>query len=122
MEIQFAYDPPLYRDTEQLEAQLGHAWRKRIFEIVVTNVCISVTRNPQSGEAGLKGTQARSFNRVLEALDASQSSHITLDKADAEFLKSMFFSDRAQVAPAQSRVFCLVQDAIEEAFSVGKEG
>lgn len=110
MNITYGFEEEKYREHESLASQLGPSWKKRIFEIILTNVCLSVEKD------GLKGAQARSYNRVLEALDAAKDNTLTVDKADAEFLRAIFLSDKARVAPLQVRIFCLVQDGIEKAF------
>lgn len=110
MQVQFAYENDQYREPKSLEQQLGEHWKKRIFEIVLTNVCASVESQ------GLRSTQSRSYNRVLAALDATKSSMIQLSRADAEFLKHVLLHEQARVAPLQARIFCLMQDAVEQAF------
>lgn len=110
MKIQYGFFKETYRTDENIEEQLGKDWKKKIFEVVFTNIISQIY--PQ----GIKGPQARSCNRILDALDNAPEVYIKLDVADAEFVKSVFFHEQASVLPAQARVFCLLQDAIEEAF------
>lgn len=110
MQVQYGFDKAKYRTDEDVEAQLGATWKKKIFEIVFNNTISQV--HPQ----GLKGVSARSCNRVLDALDSTTTDTLELSVADAEFVKSIFFHENASVMPGQARVFCLLQDAIEVAF------
>lgn len=110
MKIQYGFNPKHYRE-ENLETQLGANWRKKIFEITLTNICNSVY--PQ----GLKSIQARSFNRILNTLDQTQSeTEIDISQTDAEFLKAVCFHDNASIPSAQAPVYCLILDAIDSAF------
>ena len=108
--IQYGFDYKEYRTEEDLASQLGENWRKKIFEIVFNSVLTQLF--PQ----GLKGPQARSHTRILDALDQTESYSIELSVADAEFLKSVFLNENASIAPAQARIFCVIQDEIEKAF------
>lgn len=110
IEVQCAYEDAKYREHQSLEQQLGPNWKKRIFEIVLTNACSSVETQ------GLRGTQSRSFNRILDALDTTTNGAIRLSRADAEFLKQMLLHDQVKIGPLQVRIFCLMQEAIEQAF------
>lgn len=112
MQVQYAYPSDKYREAEQLTKQLGENWQKRIFEIVFTNVAMSVY--PE----GLTGLAARSFNRILSRLDIADDRYVVfeLETVDAEFLRATLLHDKARVAPLQVRVFCLMQEAIEAAF------
>lgn len=108
--IKFAFLDHQYRDNGAIEKDLGSAWKKRIFEIVLTNVCSSL-RNE-----GLKGPEARTYNRILDALDKAKNDHIDLIDDDAKFLRAILKHEDVKIAPLQSRIFCLMQDAIDEAF------
>lgn len=111
MKIQYGFETGKYRTEENIEAQLGKSWKKKIFEIVFTNTISQL--HPQ----GLKGYQARSCNRVLDALDVTTTDFIDVSVADAEFLKGILLNENASVLPGQARVFCLLQDSIEDAFN-----
>jgi hypothetical protein len=111
MKIQYGFEIEKYRTEENVEAQLGKTWKKKIFEIVFTNTISQL--HPQ----GLKGYQARACNRVLDALDSTTTDFIDISTPDAEFLKGILLNENASVMPGQARVFCLLQDAIEHAFS-----
>jgi hypothetical protein len=112
MKVQYGFDKVKYRTDEDVEAQLGASWKKKVFEIVFTNTISQVHPN------GLKGPGARSCNRILDALDQSEDDFFELSVADAEFLKSIFNHENAAVMPGQARPFCLIQDAVEAAFKV----
>lgn len=111
MIIQYAFPDSAYRDNGAIAKDLGANWKKKLFEIILTNVCTSVKRE------GLTGADARSFNRIMDALDVTQTDSITIPAVDADFIKAIMFSDKATVIPPQARVFCLFQDAIAEAFN-----
>lgn len=115
MEVRYKFEDNVYRVEEDIESKWGDSWKKKIFEIVVSNTIAQV--HPQ----GLKGPQARSYNRVLIQLDLAKGDCIELETADAEFLKSITFHENAAVLPGQIPVFCKIQDAIEEAFARAKE-
>lgn len=110
MKIQYAFEKAQYRTDEDVEEQLGPLWKKKVFEVVLNNILAVIYPK------GLTGSQARSCNRVLDALDNAADNNLTLSVADAEFLKTVFFNEKATVPPGQSRSFCLIQDAIEIGF------
>lgn len=115
MEVQFKFEDSVYRVEENLQAKWGDDWKKKIFEIVTSNVIAQV--HPQ----GLRGPQARSYNRVLIQLDLAKGDSMELETADAEFLKSIVFHENAAIVPGQVPVFCKIQDAVDAAFARAKE-
>lgn len=111
MRIQYAFDDKIYRLEENLQEKWGEDWKKKIFEIVSTNVLMQV--HPQ----GMKGPQARSYNRILIQLDLARKDFIEVETAEAEFLRTIFFHENAAVLPGQVGVFVKMQDAITAGFA-----
>lgn len=112
--IQYSFNDNQYRGSA--EAELGDNWKKKVFEIVLSNLITSVY--PQ----GIRGIHARSYNRILQALDsANDNSFIDISIGDAEFLKSVVFNEAAAVPAGQVATFCLLQDSIEAAFKIKED-
>lgn len=108
MKIQYSFADNQYRGSA--ESELGENWKKKVFEIALSNLITSVY--PQ----GIKGIQARCYNRILLAVDSSVEKLIDISIGDAEFLKSIVFHEQAAVPAGQAAVFCLLQDEVERAF------
>lgn len=110
--LTYCFDQSKYRFIDDPNVTIGADWRRRVFESVVSNVASTVF------PGGLNSPSARSLNRVLTALDVADGDFLLLEPGDIDFLKSIFFNERAAVPPLQARVFCLLQDEIQRASEV----
>lgn len=66
---------------------------------------------------GLKGSERKSFNRILRKLDESESVSIELESAEVDLLKSVFNEETA-VPPQSVRLFSAFEAKVE---AVAKE-
>lgn len=109
MNLEVIYPDNVYGCTESDKLQLGAEWKRRMFDIVLSEVAGSVAGGQVFPH------QARSIARITNAVDLTKTDKISAETADVEFLKLVFFSENARVAPARARIFCLIQDAITNA-------
>lgn len=114
MKVRYAWEKVRY-GSDDPEVQLGAGWQKKVFESTLNQVLASVH------ERGIStGLQARSYGRILAALDGADTDHIELDRADVEFLKSVLWNERATVNQNFTRTLVMIQDEVELALKNGE--
>lgn len=107
MEFRFKWPKELY-GTDDPEPALGKDWPKRVFESVMNQIIQS--SNNGSIPAGL---HARTYGRVLAALDVANGEVVDLERGDVEYLRDALFHDKAAVHPIYTRPLRLYQQEVE---------
>lgn len=96
-------------DWEEVVKSGGSAF---LLENLLAGLIAVKTQNSQ--EKGLSGVKRKVYTRILEKLDNSTDDTVDLEKAELDFLKEIF-SDNTVIHPAQTRIFSIMEKALEEA-------